>query len=76
MTSYLCGQLSSQVPRTHRSVAIQSVVACNPNVKATVSEAVIHFYYWFGYGVGVHWNHQAGFGSKRINIISQCSSKA
>ena len=35
------------------AVAIQSVVTSNPNVKATVSEAIIHFYYWFGYEVGV-----------------------
>ena len=77
MTSYHCCQLlSSQVPRTHRAVAIQSVVASNPNVKASVSEAIIHIYYWFGYEVGVHWNHQAGSGSKRINLVSQCSSRA
>ena len=52
----------------------ESVVASNPNVKASVSEAIIHIYYWFDYEVGVFWNHQAGFGSKKVNIVSQCSS--
>ena len=37
----------------HRAVAIQFVVASNPNVKATVSEAIIYIYYWFGYEVEV-----------------------
>ena len=77
MTSYLLlSALSSQVSGRTGLSRFESVVASDPNVKATVSEAITHIYYWFGYEVGVHWNHQAGFGSKRINIVSQCSSRA
>ena len=70
-----CVSLSSLVPRHTGLSRFKPVVAGNPNVKATVFEADIQIYYWFGYEVGVHWNHQAGFRSKRINIVSQCSSR-
>ena len=55
MTSYLLlSALSSQVSGRTGLSRFESVVASNPNVKATVSEAIIHIYYWFGYEVGLH----------------------
>ena len=75
MTSYLLlSALALKKPERTGLSRFESVVASNPNVKASVSEAIIHIYYWFVYELGVHWNHQAGFGSKKVNIVSQCSS--
>ena len=56
MTSYLLlSTLSShKCPERTGLSRFESVVASNPNVKATVSEAFIHIYYWFGYEVGVY----------------------
>ena len=55
MTSYLLlSTLSSHYPERTGLSRFESVVASNPNVKATVSEAIIHIYYWFGYEVGVY----------------------
>ena len=56
MTSYLLlSTLSShKCPKRTGLSRFESVIASNPNVKATVSEAIIHIYYWFGYEVGVY----------------------
>ena len=50
MTSYLLlSALALKKPERTGLSRFESVVASNPNVKATVSEAIIHIYYWFGY---------------------------
>ena len=51
MTSYLLSSTlsSHKCPERTGLSRFESVVASNPNVKATVSEAIIHIYYWFGY---------------------------
>ena len=56
MTSYLLLStlISHKCPERTGLSRFESVVASNPNVKATVSEAIIHIYYWFGYEVGVY----------------------
>ena len=56
MTSYLLLSALSSHKHPERTglSRFESVVASNPNVKATVSGAIIHIYNWFGYEVGVY----------------------
>ena len=50
MTSYLLlSALALKKPERTGLSRFESVFASNPNMKATVSEAIIHIYYWFGY---------------------------
>ena len=50
MTSYLLlSALALKKPERTGLSRFESVIASNPNVKASVSEAIIHIYYWFGY---------------------------
>ena len=55
MTSYLLlSALALKKPERTGLSRFESVFASNPSVKATVSEAIIRTYYWFGYEVGVY----------------------
>ena len=67
----------SQVPQTHRSVAIRVRNRFQPKCEGhSVWSDYTYLLLVRLWSRGVHWSHRAGFGSKRINIVSQCSSRA
>ena len=73
MTSYLLlSTLSShKCPERTGLSRFESVVASNPNVKATVSEAIIHIYYWFGYEVGVYIGAiEQGLDQRKLTLLA------
>ena len=54
LRTYCCQLLALEHPERIGLSRFESVVDSNPSVKATVSEAIIRIYYWFGYEVGVY----------------------
>ena len=71
LRTYCCQLLALKHPERIGLSRFESVVASNPNVKATVSEAIIHIYYWFGYEVGVYLGAiRQGLDQRKLTLLA------